>query len=251
MINKNGMEPLTLGTPFGLNLDLSFWLEIFSLPTFDIIKALYAIIGWVFLVILFFSMGAKLWVSYRQNKYTSKWKWVLLAVDIPPLFIQTPKAVEQIFTHLSGAQTTPNIGQKYLMGKKQKFFSFEIISIEGYIQFLIRTEEEFRDLVEAAVYAQYPEAEITEVEDYVSNIPTKYPDKEYDVFGIEFTLAEANAYPIRTYPSFEYSLSKDVVFSDPMAAVLENFSRIGHGENLWYQIIVEPTGNSWKEKGIE
>jgi len=245
------MGTFVLDTPFGFGLDLTFWSEIFSLPTAQLIEALFAIIGWVVLALLFFFMGSVLLANFRTMRYTKKWKWVLLAVDIPPLFIQTPKAVEQIFAHLSGAQIGPNVGQKYWMGKKQKFFSFEIISIEGYIQFLIRTEDEFRDLVEAAVYAQYPEAEITEVEDYVDNIPSRYPDADYNVFGIEFKLAEADAYPIRTYPSFEYSLSKDVVFSDPMAALLENFSRIGHGENLWYQIIVEPTGNSWKEKGID
>jgi hypothetical protein len=189
-------------------------------------------------------------VKYREAKYKHPWKWVLLAVDIPPLFVQSPKAVEQIFAHFSGALIGPNVIEKYWMGRKQKFFSLEIVSIEGYIQFLIRTEEEFRDLVEAAIYAQYPEAEITEVEDYVDNVPTHYPNDSYDVFGGEFALEKADAFPIRTYKHFEYSLSKDVVFSDPMAAILENFTRIGHGENFWMQIIIEPCDNHWKEKGI-
>lgn len=244
------MNPLIWETPFGVNIDLSLWQEIFSLPTNDLIAALMAIFGWLIIALIFFFMGAELWVNYRESRYSSRWKWMLLAVDIPPLFVQSPKAVEQIFAHLSGARINPNIGEKYWIGKKKKFFSIEIISIEGYIQFLIRTEAEFRDLVEAAVYAQYPEAEITEVEDYVNNIPSVYPNNEYDVFGIEFKLAEDSAYPIRTYQNFEYSISKDAVFSDPMAAILENFSRIGHGENIWMQIIVEPAGNAWKEKGI-
>ena len=124
--------------------------------------------------------------------------------------------------------------------------------MEGYIQFLIRTEEEYRDLLEAAIYAQYPEAEITEVEDYVGNIPHKYPDDKYEIFGFEFILEAANVYPIRTYQEFEHSISKDVVFNDPLAAILENFSRIGAGENFWIQIIVEPsTSTTWKEEGIK
>ncbi|MDO8499354.1 MAG: hypothetical protein Q7S66_01690 [bacterium] len=245
------MENWNLPLPFGYSLDLSFWNSLLSLPTGELIPALFAIFGWVVLFLIFFEMGEHLWLHYRQEKYKHKWQWVVLAVDVPPLFIQTPKAVEQIFAHLSGAITNPHIGEKYWLGKKQKYFSMEIVSIEGYIQFLIRTEIEFRDLVEAAVYAQYPEAEITEVEDYVNLIPSHYPDPEYDVFGVEFTLKHSNPYPIRTYPSFEYSLSKDVVFSDPMAALLENFSRIGHGENLWYQIVVEPINNHWREEGVE
>ena len=245
------MDVFLLETPFGFSVDLTFWLQLFSQSTGDIIKSLFAIGGWTILANIFFFMGSVLWVAYRQSKYTAKWKWVLLAVDIPPLYIQTPKAVEQIFAHLSGAKTSPNVGEKFWKGKKQKWFSFEIVSIDGYIQFLVRCESEFRDLVEAAIYAQYVEAEITEVEDYTNILPHHFPNDKMDIFGIEFGLAENEAFPIRTYPSFEYNISKDLVFSDPMAAILENFSRIGKGENFWMQIIVEPTNNAWKKHGIE
>lgn len=244
------MYPLVLSTPWGFNLDLSFWQWLIFLPPYEAVGVITAVAGWIVLVLIFFYMGRELWLIYRGNKYTAQWKWALLAVDIPPMFVQTPKAIEQIFAHLSGARIQPNIGQKFWMGKKQKFFSLEIISIEGYIQFLIRTEAEFRDLVEAAVYAQYPEAEITEVEDYVNDIPSAYPNDTYDVFGVEFKLAENEAYPIRTYPDFEYTISKDVSYSDPLAAILENFTRIGKNENFWMQIVIEPFGNKWKEKGI-
>ncbi len=245
------MDPWIIGTPFGFSIDLSLWQNIFALPILTFIKVLFALIGWPFLALFLAYMAAHLWLDYRRAKSSHHWKWVLLAVDIPPMFIQTPKAVEQIFAHLSGARIQPNIGEKFWQGKKQKGFSFEIVSIDGYIQFLIRTEEGFRDLVEAAIYAQYTEAEITEVEDYVDNIPAHYPDSEYDMFGVEFGLEEDDAYPIRTYPSFEYNISKDAVFSDPMAAILENFSRISYGENFWLQLIIEPIDNHWKEKGIK
>ncbi len=245
------MPPLAVELPFGINLDFTFWSDLSNLSALQLYGALFSIIGWVIIALLFFYIGKELWLECRIGKYTAKWKWVLLAVDVPPLFIQTPKAVEQIFAQLSGARINPSFVEKYWHGKKQKWFSIEIISIEGYIQFLVRTEFEFRDLVEAAVYAQYPEAEITEVEDYVDILPNHYPGGDYDVLGIEFKLAEHSSYPIRTYPSFEYNISKDLVFSDPMAALLENFSRIAHGENLWFQIIIEPTSNSWKEEGIK
>lgn len=235
----------------GFTIDLSFWVTFFDLPLTEQAAVLFAIGLWVPLAVFFLKAGAELWVNYRQNvKNTSKWKWVLLAVDIPPMFIQTPKAVEQIFAHLSGTLGHLDVSGKFWKGQKQKWFSLEIISIEGYIQFLVRTEAEYRDLVEASIYAQYTEAQITEVEDYVNNIPDFYPNKDYDVLGIEFKLAQPDAFPIRTYDDFQYSLSKDAVFSDPMAAVLENFTRIGRGENLWMQVIIEPVDSSWKSKGI-
>lgn len=244
------MNDFSFFSVFGFTINWDFWNWIMSQPPSDIVWYIFVIIGWVALALVIFYMGAHFWVQYRQEKYTSRWQWMVLAVDVPPLYIQTPKAVEQIFVHLSGAKVGISIKQKYWEGKKQKWFSFEVVSIEGYIQFLIRTEAEFRDLVEAAVYAQYPEAEITEIEDYVDMVPNSFPNPTHHMLAVEFKLADADAYPIRTYPSFEYKISKDDVFSDPMAAILENFSRIGHGENLWFQIILEPIGNAWKAKGI-
>jgi hypothetical protein len=245
------MEPFTFSSTFGFTVNWEFWSWIFSQPTIVIIKYLFSIIGWEILALITVDIASQLLAKYRAEKVGSKWQWVVLAVDVPPLYIQTPKAVEQIFAHLSGAKVSVHLLDKYWRGKRQKNFSLEVVSIEGYIQFLIRTEAEYRDLVEAAVYAQYPEAEITEVEDYIDMIPNKYPSDTHHMFGVEFQLADAEAYPIRTYPSFEYKISKDDVFSDPMAAILENFSRIGHGEHFWLQIIIEPAGNDWKAKGID
>lgn len=236
--------------PFGVTVDLSFWQWFFNLPLSEAALVIFVIVGWAILAIIFLKLGLELLAEYKEHNFMRGWNWVLLAVDIPPLFIQTPKAIEQIFSHLSGALSHATVVEKFWIGKKQKWFSFEIISIEGYIQFLVRTEAQFRDLVEAAIYAQYAEAEITEVEDYVSNIPDRYPNGDYDVLGVEFKLAAQNVFPIRTYQYFEYNISKEAVFSDPMAALLENFTRIGHGENLWLQIIIEPTANNWKEDGI-
>lgn len=243
--------PMSPELPFGMSIDFSFWNTVLNWPSGELIKAIFVIIGWTILVLVFFYMGAELWVTFRQLKFMKSWKWVLLAIDIPLDEIQSPKAVEQIFAHLSGAFLPPNVGEKYWQGVKQKWFSLEIVSIEGYIQFLIYTEAQYRDLVEAAVYAQYPTAEITEVEDYVDNIPSRYPNNEYDVHGLEFGLVAEEAYPIRTYTEFEHSVTKDFMFNDPIAAILENFTRIGAGENFWFQLIIKPTDNSWKEKGIE
>ena len=237
--------------PFGIVIDFSFWISILQLPTPELARVLFAIVGWTVLALIFFYMGALLWLDVRQDKYTSSWEWVVLAVDVPPDTIQSPKAVEQIFAHFSGALFEPNFGQKYWEGVKQRWFSLEIISLEGYIQFLIYTEATHRDLVEAAIYAQYPMAEITEVEDYVGAIPSKYPNETHEMFGLEFGLAAADPYPIRTYEEFEHSVSIDSTFNDPMAAILENFTRIGTGENLWFQIIIEPISGNWKAKGID
>ncbi len=242
--------PLIVQLPFGVSADLSFWANVLTWPAWNMFQFIFAIGGWVVLALIFFFMGSMFWADYRGSKSGANWKWVVLAVDIPEELVQSPKAVEQMFSHFSGALESIGVVDKYWKGKGQKWFSLEVVSIEGYIQFLIRCEFEHRDLVEAAVYAQYPAAEITEVEDYVENVPNHFPDDNYDIFGLEFGLAQVESYPIRTYEYFEHMISKDSVFHDPMGSILENFSRIGAGENFWLQIIVMPIDNHWKEAGI-
>lgn len=171
-------------------------------PT-EVVVQLFAIFGYLIFFWLFAIVLEEFFLEYRQELYKHNWKWVLLAIDTPAINVQTPKAVEQFFFHLAGAFNDPGIGEKFWHGYKQKWFSFEIISIEGYIQFLIRTEESYRDLVEAAIYAQYPDIEITEVEDYVNYAPDKFPNAEFDMWCADFCLANDDAYPIRTYREFE------------------------------------------------
>ena len=133
--------------------------------TVQVIVALYTIFGWLILFYLLMYAGVHLFEKYRQDLNEHSWKFVVLAIDIPLLNVQTPKAVEQMFNHLAGSFDTATFHERFVEGYKQRWFSFEIISVEGYIQFLVWTEVAFRDLVEASIYAQYPEAEIVEVED--------------------------------------------------------------------------------------
>lgn len=234
-----------------LNLVLNTVVDFFNQSIGIVILEFYAIFGWLFFVWLLAYVIVNFYADYVQGtKNTNNWKFVLLAIDIPPENVQTPLAVEQMFAHLAGAFDKAGFYDKFRKGYKQKWYSMEIVSIEGYIQFLIWTEEEFRDLVEASVYAQYPDAEITEVEDYVNSVPQQFPNKEYDVWVGDFSLAEDFAFPLRSYREFEHNISKDTVLKDPMGTFLESFTRIGPGEQMWFQIMVEPIDNSWKEKTI-
>lgn len=234
-----------------LNYAIQFLNIFLNQSPVEIVKEIFAIFGWIILVWFLFFAGIELYADYVKDKKNKNWKNIVLAIDIPQLNLQTPKAVEQIFSNLSGAFDKPDLIGKFREGYKQKWFSLEIVSIEGYIQFLIWTEETYRDLVEASIYAQYPEAEITEVEDYVDYIPSVYPNNEYDIWMADFSLAENSAFPIRCYDEFVYNITKEDVLKDPMSSFLESFARIGHGEQMWFQILIQPISNSWKEGVIE
>ncbi len=205
--------------------------------------------GWAFFVWPFIWMGHMIFVYYRIAENRSKWEWMLLAIDVPKDNEQGPRAVENIFAQLAGAHASQDIEEIHFGGETQKWFSFEIVSIEGYVQFLIWTEKAYRNLIEATIYAQYPDAEITEVEDYTTSVPDTFPNDEWDVWGADFKLVKQQHYPIRSHIEYEDSMSK--VYHDPMTALIETMSRMGPGEQLWMQILIKPIGIKWKEAGYE
>lgn len=247
------MVPL-LFTPYSL-LTMDFLLDwLFNTANFDpsspwsVFGWLVTHGGWFFLLIPFFLLARHMWLDSRENIFASKMNWVFLAIDVPRDNEQSPKAVEQIFNQLAGALSGANWHEKWLKGKFQPNFSLELVSIEGYIQYVIRTQDIFRDLVEAAVYAQYPEAQITEIEDYTLGIePETFKEQGYKMWGSQYKLIKDEYYPIKTYPLFEHSISQKIV--DPMAAILEIFSRLGKGEQAWFQILILPVADKdWKPK---
>lgn len=194
--------------------------------------------GWIILPILAWMVFKALWLNARTAEFNAKKDWIVLAIDVPRLHEQTPRAVENIFAHLAGAHSPSSWTEKWIEGKTQDTISMEIVSIDGNIQFLVRTTRGHRDLIEASIYAQYPDTEIVEVEDYTLRVPSLYPDREWDMFATEMIPVKSDIFPLRTYPEFEDKISGEL--KDPMAVMLENLSRIGPGEQVWFQIVLTP-----------
>jgi hypothetical protein len=234
-----------------ITIDLSSVREFFNLPTDIMAWRIFVIFGWMPIVIAFLYGAKELWVFYIQHyKFAPAVQNVFLAIDIPRANEQSPRAVENIFTYLEGAHGTLNLIERFWEGKYQLGFSLEIASIEGYTQFVIRSPIQFRNLVESAVYSQYPDAEITEIDDYTKDAPSFFPDEEWDIWGTEFIQVKPWCYPIRSYEEFEHSLGKEgVQFKDPMASLMDLCSSLGRGEQLWFQIIIRPEGFDWPKEG--
>ncbi|OGY50605.1 MAG: hypothetical protein A3J65_03040 [Candidatus Buchananbacteria bacterium RIFCSPHIGHO2_02_FULL_45_11b] len=203
-------------------------------------------IGWIYPVFLFTYALILFWQLWLRNNYRRERKYMMVAVDVPKNIENGPKGVENIFNQLAGAHQPLKVHEKWWTGEIPNSFSFEIASFEGYIQFFIHFEQKYRDLIEAIVYAQYPEAEIMEVEDYTKDWRLKFPSEKYNLWGTELKLAKKEYYPIRTYEEFEHVEG----FVDPMAGILEALTRIGPGEQVWIQLVVTPADNDWG-KGAE
>jgi len=205
--------------------------------------------GWIPFVWVILIGLRDMWLNSRQGKYAATIDYVLLSVNIGQLNEQSPKAVEHIFSHIAGAASNPTFKEKWWEGKFTPPFSFEYAVVDGYTRFIIRTPVKHRDLLEAAIFSQYSEAEITEVADYTQNVPQKYPDPEWEAWGSEFVLKEDSAYPIRTWIEFEHSLSQEL--KDPLSTVLETFSKMKKGEQLWVQILCFPIKQGWVKDALK
>lgn len=224
--------------------------DFFNLPADQMLLAIFINFGWIPIAIVFIWGSWLIWVYYRQILFSKTIKSVLLAIDIPRNNEVAMRSIENLFTYLGGAHEPTDLIEKYWLGMYQLGFSFEIISIEGYIQFLVKTPDIYRDIVESAIYSVYPDAEITEVNDYTEGFPTKFPDEEYDVWGGEFILTKKDSYPIRVHRDFEQLVGKpETVFKDPMAALMDLYSSFKKGEHMWLQLIVYPTGFEWPQRG--
>ena len=191
----------------------------------------------------------QVWHGTKQGQYAGRMKYVVLAIDVPTFTEQSPKALENLFSTLYGAKSSITWKEKWIYGRLHPVFSFEIVSTEGYIQFIIRTQTRFRDTIEAGIYAHYPDAEISEIDDYVTDIPNEYPNDDMEFWGGELTLDKPSLFPIRTYVDFEDRLTGEI--KDPLGFTLEQLAKMRPGEHFWIQLLVLPSSNDWQKKGVD
>jgi len=188
----------------------------------------------VTLIVIFWTW----WVKYVRAGFIAKQKPVLLEIKIPRQLFKTPKAMEAVFAALQlGPGETTFIG-RWWNGKVRPWWSFEITSIEGKLHFYVWMWEPYRAFIESQLYAQYPNIELHEVEDYSSGL---FSDPEKNaVFGMEFALDKPDAYPIKTY--IDYELDQDAKKAeqvvDPLSGVLERIATMQPGEQMWIQVII-------------
>jgi hypothetical protein len=212
----------------------------FFQPIFGIFSV--AIDVW-FLVLPFtlFFLFKLLWMKYIRRKSQSALKWVLLEIIPPRELEKSPKLMESIYAGMAGVITTFNPIEIYVQGMMPAYFSLEMTGTEGSVHFYIRTLVNYRNLIEAHFYAQYPNVEIVEVPDYTTAIPVTVPNKDWDIWGTEFEFVKPDVYPLRTYPHFEEDVTGKMI--DPVAGLTEVMAQTGPGQHLWLQYLVNPRGD--------
>ena len=174
-----------------------------------------------------------------------KQKSVSLEIKLPKEVLKPIRAMESVITGLAAVlYKPPDWWETWVDGEVQLNVHLELVSIDGNPHFYIRIPTTSREAAESTIYAQFPEAEIHEVEDYVKMIPQNIPNKDWDLFGSDYRLLKDDAYPIKTYPEFETEHeTKEEKRIDPIAALMEAFAKMKQGEQFWVQISIEPMGD--------
>lgn len=253
--NLLGISRGTFLTSIFVGLLLSLWNLIPNLPLF-----IFAwVVGTMPIWILPAAVGGawKAWVWYVQAYFITQRQPLLLEVKMPRELVKSPRGMELALAQLWIFSGETTYFHRKWLGQVRPIFSFEIASFGGDVRFYIWLWKSYRKVVESAIYAQYPEVEIVEAEDYAS----KYvydPSKEM-VFATDYRYEPRNdAYPIKTYVEFELDKDpKEEYKVDPLAQVIERMSSLGPDEQIWLQIVIsmdaeyrrKPGGRYWEMEG--
>lgn len=199
--------------------------------------------GWLLLFVATFYIVYKLYMKAIQDDFVLSNRRIFLHIKIEKENLQSTLAVEQIFATLHAMHLNFTWAEKYLEGMVQLWMTFEIVSLGGKISYIVSTPEKFRHLVETAFYSQYPNAEISEVEDYMANLKHwDHRTSTWDMWGTEYKLTNDWAYPIRTYREFEHPAAEEPII-DPLTPLLEALSKAEAHELMAVQIVIRPIGD--------
>ena len=124
----------------------------------------------IWLPIATMSFFVHLWIEYRKRITLSKQKAVLLEIRLPREITRTPLAMEIILTYI-WQKAGMDLFDTYVSGSVRPWYSLELVSHEGQVKFYIWSLSNFKDLIESSIYANYPNIEIAEVDDYAVKVP--------------------------------------------------------------------------------
>lgn len=186
-----------------------------------------------------------MWHHYVSEDFVAGIQWQLLELQIPQQVVKTPLAMETILANAMYHKSTKGLWEEYWQGAVHFYFSLEIVSIEGRIHFYINTPSRVVPLIKSQIYAQYPQAKVLEVEDYVWSVGRIGKKTGWSMWGCEWKLLKDDPYPIRTY--VDYGLDKVVKDPneqvDPIVSIIEFLSTMGPGEHIWTQLVIR-----WSKK---
>ncbi len=215
--------------------------------SFNIVAFLFKVVG-ILMPFPLAYVAVNLWHHYRNERFIEGIQWVLLEIQLPREMNKTPAAMELVFSNAFYHKSSKGFWELYIQGAVWFWFSLEMISVDGKVHFFIRTPSRIRDLVETQIYGQFPQAKVTEVEDYVYHVPQYKKNGSFNMWGCEFTKKKHDAYPIKTYKDWGDEMKtgqKEEFKIDPLTPTIEYLGSLRKGEQVWIQIIVRQSLKTW------
>jgi hypothetical protein len=200
---------------------------------------------WFMAPFILFSPFKFLWHWWRVYMWLRTiYKPILYEVKLPKESLKPVRAMEDVMNSINSVVwQPPDWWEKWIEGQIQTSVGFEMASIGGEIHMYFRCHADYKDGVEAAIYSQYPEAEITEAQDYTKLVPHNIPNKDWDMWATDYKLDKPDYLPIATYKTFEPEKAIEAIEEkriDPVASLFEAMSKVKPGEQLWIQISATP-----------
>jgi hypothetical protein len=209
------------------------------------------------------------WIHYIRYMFWFKQEYVLLEIQLPPEVEKSPLSMELFLTAMYNAGGESTFIARIWKGQFRPIFTLEIASNEGQVKFYLHCRRGWKNVLEARLYGQFPEARITEAADYVA--PILFNTAEYGLWGAEFMKTAktaaghpADAMPIKTYIDYALDKSPDKPETqvDPISNLVEFLGQIGQGEYIWMQIVMRArkkdewygfytSGDPWKKPAQE
>jgi len=208
----------------------------------------------------------------KQRQYAKKYK--VLEVRVSKENETGPIVAEQIFSSMHGIYHKLGFWRTLLGGRQDKI-SFEIANSGSHIKFFIAFPPKYKNFIEGQIYAQYPDVEIHEVEDYSKIQPTEIAENEQEVqqeglvplqnldqikkkskdfknvdfyqniYGTELAFTDPDIYPTKRYVQFEDKITRTAV--DPIAGVTATLAKLNDvDEQAWIQMVVRPLDDKWR-----
>jgi len=200
-------------------------------------------------VVLLLVCVALIFLLYLFLKKTSSWQSVF-ENSVFKITIQKTQAHEErkdtknwqellgfaegLFAAVGGLKQSFFIDR--ILRRHNKFISFEIVATDSHISFYIAVPKNYQTFLIQQLHAQYPHAQVEQIDDYNIFRPTS------QVAGGFFVFKKHPAFPIRTYRHMD---------NDPLNAVLNSLSKLGPREGAAIQLLVAPISSSWRSEGRE
>ena len=192
----------------------------------------------------------KMWVHYVQQNFISGITWSMLEI-IPPRDVpRSPHGMELFLANGLYHWSEKGGTEQYWQGAVWFWHSLEIASIDGQIHFYVRTPSRIKDLVVTQMYAQYPQCQVKEVEDYTLAVDEISKESDYNLWGCEFKLNQPEIFPLKTYVDYGLDKNPEEEFKvDPISGIIEFFASLKKGEQAWMQLVIRPSKKDYHTEG--